>query len=109
MQNSKRKSKKGVTMKICIISSAYPPIIGGTELATYNIAKKIAKKGIKVYVLTSKAKVAPSYEKNKNLDSQIADIDSENNNKLWKVRELEQKKVYLENDLWEYEMAEKER
>ena len=40
-------------MKIAIIVSAFPPnVLAGTEIATYNIAKYLAKRGHEVHVIT---------------------------------------------------------
>ncbi len=42
-------------MRIAIISSKFPPRwLAGTEIATYNIAKRLAKNGHQVHVVTSK-------------------------------------------------------
>lgn len=47
-------------MKIAIIVTLFPPTqIGGLEIATYNIAKCLAKKGHKVHIITSLSKGLP--------------------------------------------------
>lgn len=47
-------------MRIAILVNFFPPKwLAGTEIATYNIAKKLAKKGYKVHVITSHDKGLP--------------------------------------------------
>ncbi len=44
-------------MKIVILTAAFPPEgIGGTEIASYNIAKSLAEKGHDVHIVTSGVK-----------------------------------------------------
>lgn len=39
-------------MKICFITPSYKPIIGGTEIAIYEISLRLTKKGHKVFIIT---------------------------------------------------------
>jgi glycosyltransferase involved in cell wall biosynthesis len=50
-------------MKIAILTYTFPPKwLSGTEIATYNIAKYLAKRGLDVYVITSKDNGLPDIE-----------------------------------------------
>jgi hypothetical protein len=49
-------------MKIAIVVLKFPPKwLAGTEIATYNIAKKLAKKGHEVHVITMLDEELPEY------------------------------------------------
>lgn len=51
-------------MKIAILDFFFPPEwLAGTEIATYNISKHLAKRGHEVHVVTTRDAGLPSYEK----------------------------------------------
>lgn len=51
--NTIRSMQRSSKMKIAIIVCSFPPkFLGGTEVATYNIAKHLAKRGHDVHVMT---------------------------------------------------------
>ncbi|MDI9617669.1 glycosyltransferase family 4 protein [Methanothermobacter sp.] len=50
-------------MKICLISSLYPPqILGGAEIVVEKLAKELVKGGNEVFVITTNNKKEPLYE-----------------------------------------------
>jgi len=52
-ENIKRFSQTPLKIKIAILVPAFPPkVLGGTEIATYNIAKHLGKRGHEVHIIT---------------------------------------------------------
>jgi len=49
-------------MKVLMPVLHYPPVIGGLEMWTKNIAENLQKKGVKVFIVTGKVKGEPSTE-----------------------------------------------
>ncbi|MCQ8893263.1 MAG: glycosyltransferase family 4 protein [Methanolinea sp.] len=51
-------------MKIAVLVNLFPPKwLAGTELATYNLAKHLAKRGHEIHVITSHDKGLPNFDK----------------------------------------------
>jgi glycosyltransferase involved in cell wall biosynthesis len=49
-------------MKIAILVRWFPPDLGGTERATFNLATQLAKRGHEIYVITSKGEGLQKFE-----------------------------------------------
>ena len=48
--------------RVCIFSAQYLPTVGGVERYTYNIARQLTMRGIKVTIVTSQVSQLPEYE-----------------------------------------------